>query len=207
MNRKFEIKEYLVKLYNLPVSHVHTTIYNGKTKARLHAHCMCTHTPHTRELPTRVSVQLNMQYGVRYKEADYKKAYVYLHDRLGAHKCARLWGMDLCCFAVLWTVRPCFCARVNALMRACVLRAICRCRPRYHRIEYLNTPEARDAWPAKPHLALPKQLPKVQDRESHPQLNPLPGRDRHANRQKNLPRSRDSPVASSLINPKGPKEY
>ena len=27
-----ELKEYLVKLYNLPVSHVHTTIYNGKKR-------------------------------------------------------------------------------------------------------------------------------------------------------------------------------
>ena len=27
---KFEIKEYHVKLYNLPVTHVHTAIYNGR---------------------------------------------------------------------------------------------------------------------------------------------------------------------------------
>jgi large subunit ribosomal protein L23 len=58
---KFDIKEYLVKLYNLPVSHVHTAIYEGKS--RVHR-------------PT----------GVRFREPDYKKAYVYMHDELGAQK-------------------------------------------------------------------------------------------------------------------------
>ena len=29
---KFEIKEYLIKLYNLPVSHVHTAIFDGKKR-------------------------------------------------------------------------------------------------------------------------------------------------------------------------------
>jgi ribosomal protein L23 len=51
---KFEIKEYLTQLYNLPVSHVHTAIYEGKKR-------------------------MNRQTMRAYQEADYKKAYVYLH--------------------------------------------------------------------------------------------------------------------------------
>ena len=58
---KFEIKEYLIKLYNLPVSHVHTTIYEGKKRT-------------------------SQKTGKRYQEPDYKKAYVYLHDAQGAQK-------------------------------------------------------------------------------------------------------------------------
>ena len=52
---KFEIKEYLIKMYNMPVSHVHTSIMTGKTRT-------------------------SREYGTKSKEADYKKAYVYLHD-------------------------------------------------------------------------------------------------------------------------------
>lgn len=58
---KFEIKEYLIKLYNLPVSHVHTAIYEGRKKT-------------------------NPRNGAKYQEADFKKAYVYLHDANGAMK-------------------------------------------------------------------------------------------------------------------------
>lgn len=59
---KFEIKEYLVQLYNMPVSHVHTAIYEGKQR-------------------------VNRQLGVRFKEPDFKKAYVYLFDSAsGAQK-------------------------------------------------------------------------------------------------------------------------
>lgn len=58
---KFEIKEYLIKMYNLPVSHVHTAIYNGKRKT-------------------------NREWGVHYREPDYKKAYVYLEDSQGKNK-------------------------------------------------------------------------------------------------------------------------
>ena len=58
---KFEIKEYLTKLYNLPVSHVHTAIYEGRKRTS----------------------QVD---GRKYQEADYKKAYVYLHDSEGAQK-------------------------------------------------------------------------------------------------------------------------
>ena len=58
---KMEIKEYLIKLYNLPVSHVHTTIYDGKKR-------------------------MNRLTGHKYQEADYKKAYVYLHDAQGAQR-------------------------------------------------------------------------------------------------------------------------
>ena len=58
---KFEIKEYLVKLYNLPVSHVHTAIYEGRKK-------------------------IDRERGMRYQEPDFKKAYVYLHDSEGAQK-------------------------------------------------------------------------------------------------------------------------
>ena len=52
---KFEIKEYLTQLYNLPVSHVHTAIYEGKKR-------------------------INRSLGVRWQEPDFKKAYVYLQD-------------------------------------------------------------------------------------------------------------------------------
>ena len=58
---KFEIKEYLVKLYNLPVSHVHTAIYEGKRRQ-------------------------DPMSGRRTKDPDYKKAYVYLHDAHGEQK-------------------------------------------------------------------------------------------------------------------------
>lgn len=58
---KFEIKEYLVALYNLPVSHVHTAIYEGKRR-------------------------INRSLGVRYEESDFKKAYVYLHDAIGVQR-------------------------------------------------------------------------------------------------------------------------
>ena len=58
---KFEIKEYLIKLYNLPVSHVHTAIYEGKKR-------------------------VDQQTLKRYKEPDYKKAYVYLADAQGENK-------------------------------------------------------------------------------------------------------------------------
>ena len=69
---KFEIKEYLIKLYNLPVSHVHTAIYEGKTKvARKEINS-----------PSGKTVQIQE----RYREADFKKAYVYLHDAEGAQK-------------------------------------------------------------------------------------------------------------------------
>ena len=55
---KFEIKEYLTKLYGLQVSKVHTAIYNGRRK-------------------------LDQATGRKRKEADYKKAYVYLADEQG----------------------------------------------------------------------------------------------------------------------------
>ena len=55
---KFEIKEYLTKLYGLKVSKVHTAIYNGRRK-------------------------LDQATGRKRKEADYKKAYVYLADEQG----------------------------------------------------------------------------------------------------------------------------
>ena len=58
---KFEIKEYLVKLYNLPVSHVHTALYQGKWRR-------------------------NRFNGVKYKEPDYKKAFVYLQDAEGENR-------------------------------------------------------------------------------------------------------------------------
>ena len=60
---KFEIKEYLTKLYNLPVSHVHTAIYEGRKRTS----------------------QVD---GRKYQEADYKKAYVYLHDSGGRAEAA-----------------------------------------------------------------------------------------------------------------------
>lgn len=58
---KFEIKEYLIKLYNMPVSHVHTAIYQGKKRINRNS----------------------MKY---FKEPDYKKAYVYLSDAEGANQ-------------------------------------------------------------------------------------------------------------------------
>lgn len=58
---KFEIKEYLVKLYNMPVSHVHTAIYEGGTRT-------------------------DPQTGRKRRVPDFKKAYVYLFDRFGAQK-------------------------------------------------------------------------------------------------------------------------
>ena len=58
---KMEIKEYLIKLYNLPVSHVHTAIYEGRKR-------------------------MSQITGVKYQEPDYKKAYVYLHDAFGAQR-------------------------------------------------------------------------------------------------------------------------
>ena len=58
---KFEIKEYLIKLYNLPVSHVHTAIYEGRKR-------------------------LSQKWQRHWREPDYKKAYVYLHDALGAQR-------------------------------------------------------------------------------------------------------------------------
>jgi large subunit ribosomal protein L23 len=58
---KFEIKEYLIKLYDMPVSHVHTAIYNGRKKT------------------SRVT-------GLKYQEPDFKKAYVYLQDSQGDNK-------------------------------------------------------------------------------------------------------------------------
>ena len=53
---KFEIKEYLIKLYSLPVSHVHTAIYEGKQKV-------------ARKEINGVQIQ------ARYREADYKKSH------------------------------------------------------------------------------------------------------------------------------------
>ena len=61
---KFEIKEYLMQLYNLPVSHVHTAIYEGKKR-------------------------INRQLGVRFQEADFKKAYVYLQTSADGAKKTR----------------------------------------------------------------------------------------------------------------------
>ena len=58
---KFEIKEYLIKMYNLPVSHVHTAIYNGKKR-------------------------YNREHQAHYWAADYKKAYVYLMDAEGENR-------------------------------------------------------------------------------------------------------------------------
>ena len=58
---KLEIKEYLIKLYNLPVSRVHTAIYDGRKR-------------------------MNQRTGRPYQEADYKKAYVYLHDVEGEQR-------------------------------------------------------------------------------------------------------------------------
>ena len=58
---KLEIKEYLVKLYNLPVSHVHTAIYEGRKRRD----------PRT---------------GQARQDADFKKAYVYLQDEQGLQK-------------------------------------------------------------------------------------------------------------------------
>jgi len=57
---KLDIKEYLRKLYGLPVTAVHTAIYQGKTRTSSR--------------------------GTRYKEADYKKAYVYLADENGLQR-------------------------------------------------------------------------------------------------------------------------
>ena len=58
---KFEIKEYLTKLYGLSVSRVHTAIYNGKQV-------------------------MNQMSGRKVKQADYKKAYVYLADEQGPQR-------------------------------------------------------------------------------------------------------------------------
>lgn len=58
---KLEIKEYLIKLYNLPVSHVHTAIYDGRKRT-------------------------NQRTGRKYQEPDYKKAYVYLQDAEGSQR-------------------------------------------------------------------------------------------------------------------------
>lgn len=58
---KLEIKEYLRKLYGLPVTHVHTANYQGKKK-------------------------VSQTWGAKYKEPDYKKAYVYLADEDGKQK-------------------------------------------------------------------------------------------------------------------------
>ena len=58
---KFEIKEYLVKLYNLPVTHVHTAIYNGRRG-------------------------VDRRTGAKLKEPDFKKAYVYLRDAEGDNR-------------------------------------------------------------------------------------------------------------------------
>ena len=58
---KMEIKEYLIKLYNLPVSHVQTTIYDGKKRMN----------PRTQK---------------QFNEPDYKKAYVYLQDAEGEQR-------------------------------------------------------------------------------------------------------------------------
>ena len=57
---KFEIKEYLTKLYELPVMKVHTANYAGRW--RMHAN------------------------RVRYKLPDFKKAYVYLRPESGSGK-------------------------------------------------------------------------------------------------------------------------
>ena len=58
---KLEIKEYLRKLYGLPVTAVHTAIYEGKRK-------------------------ISPQWGRPYKTPAYKKAYVYLADEHGSQK-------------------------------------------------------------------------------------------------------------------------
>lgn len=58
---KMEIKDYLIKLYNLPVSHVHTSIMQGKWKT-------------------------DQRRMVKYKEPDFKKAYVYLEDAEGPQR-------------------------------------------------------------------------------------------------------------------------
>ena len=79
----------LWQLYNLPVTAVHTANYLGKLK-------------------------LSQTWGRRYKEPNYKKAYVYLADESGTQ------------------------------------------RPRYSRIEEQLTPEAIEAWPAKPSRVLPQ---------------------------------------------------
>ena len=54
---KFEIKEYLVKLYNMPVTKVHTANYLGKVKRGVN--------------------------GGKYKLPEFKKAYVYLAGEEG----------------------------------------------------------------------------------------------------------------------------
>ena len=58
---KFEIKEYLKKLYGLPVSAVHTAIYLGK------------------QLPRSQGGGVSR----KRKKPDYKKAFVYLKDQHG----------------------------------------------------------------------------------------------------------------------------
>ena len=125
---KFEIKEYLIKLYNLPVSHVHTAIYEGKKR-------------------------LSQTTGRRYKDPDYKKAYVYLHDALGGQK------------------------------------------PRYHEIEFQNTPEAKAAWPSMPHRYVEPLRNSTKDTRPA-----LPPRDRGAARQKPLEGQgpHDNPFPSDL---------
>ena len=58
---KLEIKEYLCKLYNLPVTKVHTANYLGKRKT-------------------------DQMRGTRFKMPDFKKAFVYLRDEQGAQR-------------------------------------------------------------------------------------------------------------------------
>ena len=78
---KLEIKEYLTKLYNMPVSKVHTANYIGRTRknkdGKKCAACCCScclvRGPRARG-------------AYRYKEADFKKAYVYLEDEQGEQR-------------------------------------------------------------------------------------------------------------------------
>uniref|UniRef100_A0A6T7YB62 Large ribosomal subunit protein uL23m n=1 Tax=Prymnesium polylepis TaxID=72548 RepID=A0A6T7YB62_9EUKA len=65
---KMEIKEYLRKLYNLPVTAVHTANYLRKFRN-------------------------DPQTGRKLKDAEYKKAYVYLRDKDGAQR-PRYWRVE-----------------------------------------------------------------------------------------------------------------
>ncbi|KAL1527250.1 hypothetical protein AB1Y20_015926 [Prymnesium parvum] len=58
---KMQIKEYLRKLYQLPVTAVHTINYLGK-------------------------MRIDPKTGRKKKDPDYKKAYVFLKDNVGAQK-------------------------------------------------------------------------------------------------------------------------
>ena len=100
---KLELREYLRVLYDIPVSkvraraqgtgslaaahtstraQVHTANYRGKTRPRKHKNDKC-----ARALPCWRGAASEMMRGAcRWKEPDYKKAYVYLKDEHGAQR-------------------------------------------------------------------------------------------------------------------------